>query len=228
MQVALPAPLSAFSRRRHVPLQRTRDISPTEADTASEPRLIPRLLTNREGTGEPSRPAACCDQRRHLGIRVSAERCFATVMLDEDLWRSLVAIGADHRVAWVHGCMLERGHRGDHQALVCRAGVQDYWVQWDASRKPHLNAVVDLPAPRREAHPATDAPRLPREEAGPGIADTFRASASGPLDSRESGSRDNALWAIASALQRLADVIAAAFDASEDPGRHGRRRGTNR
>ncbi|MCV7036186.1 hypothetical protein BMW24_007400 [Mycobacterium heckeshornense] len=159
---------------------------------------------------------------------MSADQCFAIVMLDEELWRSLVAIGADHHVAWVHGCMLEHGHRGDHQALVCRAGVRDYWVQWDASRKPRLTVAVDSPGPRPAGRPPIDAPRLPRQEARPAVADASSTSASEQLHSPESASRDHALWAIASALQRLADVIAAAFDPSEDRGRHGPGRGGER
>lgn len=134
-------------------------------------------------------------------------------MLDEELWRSLAAIGGDHQVAWVHGCALERGHGGDHRALAYRAGVQGYWVQWDESRKPRLDTVGDAPQPRQPQ---------PRQPAPPTTGPALPASAS------QSASRGDALWAIAAALERLADVIAAAFDSNEDPGRHGRGRGSDR
>ncbi|ORW05891.1 hypothetical protein [Mycobacterium kyorinense] len=126
------------------------------------------------------------------------DRCFASVMLDDELWRSLAAVGADHQVPWVHGCTLEHGHDGDHRALAYRGGGQDYWVHWDERRKPRLDTVGD-PAP----------PQPP--PAMPTIAHVSPAPASEQPD---------ALWAIAAALERLADVIAAAFDSPDKPGRH--------
>jgi hypothetical protein len=152
---------------------------------------------------------------------VSADRCFATVMLDEELWRSLVAVGGEHQVAWAHRCMLEHGHAGDHRALAYRAGGQVYWVQWDESRKPRLNTALEPPPPGREARPPIEPPDQPRHAAPLTIAHTFPASASEQLDSPKSVSRAGALWAIAAALERLADVIAAAFNSTEDGGRHG-------
>ncbi|MCV7231547.1 hypothetical protein [Mycobacterium branderi] len=137
---------------------------------------------------------------------MTADRCFASVMLDEELWRSLAAIGADHQVAWVHGCALEHGHGGEHRALAYRDGGQDYWVQWDEKRKPRLDTAVDAtpPAPQPAPPPTLTSP----------------ASASAQPDSPTSVSQTDALWAIAAALERLADVIAAAFDPSDKPGRH--------
>lgn len=130
------------------------------------------------------------------------DRCFASVMLDEDLWRSLAAIGADHQVAWVHGCALEHGHAGDHRALAYHGGGQDYWVLWDEKRKPRLETAGDAPPP-------APAPTI-----------TSAASASAQPNSSASVSQTDALWAIAAALERLADLIAAAFDPTDKPGRH--------
>lgn len=125
-------------------------------------------------------------------------------MLDEELWRSLAALGADHQVAWVHGCTLEHGHDGDHRALAYRGGGQDYWVRWDEKRRPRLDTAGDT------------APPQPRQATPPPITP---ASAPEP-DPPHSASRADALWAIAAALERLADVIAAAFNAPDRPGRH--------
>jgi hypothetical protein len=151
---------------------------------------------------------------------VSADRCFATVMLDEELWKSLVAIGGQHRAAWVHGCVLEHGHGGEHRALAYRAGVQVYWVQWGESRKPRLNTAVESAPPGQNARPPVEPSDRPRQAPPPTIAPAFPASPSEQLDSPKSMSQADALWAIAAALERLADVIAAAFNSTENQGRH--------
>jgi hypothetical protein len=142
-------------------------------------------------------------------------------MLDEELWQSLAAIGADHQVAWVHGCILEHGHRGDHRALAYRAGAQHYWVQWGEARKPRLNRDVEATPPGRQDRPPIEPPTQPLQAAPPTITHASPPSASAQADSPNSLSRADALWAIAAALERLADVIAAAFDSTENRGRHG-------
>jgi hypothetical protein len=149
-------------------------------------------------------------------------------MLDEEQWRSLVAIAGEHQVAWVHGCMLEHGHGGDHRALAYRAGVQVYWVHWDEIRKPRLDAAVESAPPGQNARPRIEPPDQPLQAAPPTIAHPFPASASEQPDSPKSVSRPDALWAIAAALERLADVIGAAFNSAEDRRRHGGGRGSDR
>lgn len=149
---------------------------------------------------------------------MSDDRCFATVMLDEELWKSLASIGGQRRAAWVHGCMLEQGHGGDHRALAYRAGVQVYWVQWDERRKPRLSTAVGPTPPGLNARPPVEPPdqlRQPQPQATARV-----CPASEPRDSRKSVSDTDALWAIAAALERLADLIAAAFNSSEGRGRH--------
>jgi hypothetical protein len=147
-------------------------------------------------------------------------------MLDEELWKSLAAIGGQHRAAWVHGCVLEHGHGGEHTALAYRSGVQVYWVQWGESRKPRLNTAVEAAPPGRNARPRVEPPRVeppdrPRQAPPPRtIAHAVPTSPSEQLDSPKSESQADALWAIAAALERLADVIAAAFNSTEHRGRH--------
>ena len=81
------------------------------------------------------------------------DRCYATTLVDEELWRSLAALEPAHEVAWVHGCVLEHGHRGDHRALAYRAGPLSYWLQWDEGRTPRIST-TDRPDPvAREARP---------------------------------------------------------------------------
>ncbi|GBE66719.1 hypothetical protein MFM001_31810 [Mycobacterium sp. MFM001] len=130
-------------------------------------------------------------------------------MLDEELWRSLAAMGADHQVAWVHGCALEHGHDGDHRALAYHGGGQDYWVLWDEKRKPRLYTAGDVKPPTQ-----------PRPAKPPTITNASPTSISEQPDPPKSVSEPDALWAIAAALERLADVIAAAFDPNDKPGRH--------
>ena len=150
---------------------------------------------------------------------MSADRCFATVMLDEDLWRSLVALGGEHQVPWVHGCMLEHGHGGDHRAPAYRAGALVYWLEWDERGKPRVNTAVESAASGWLARPRVGPPDQPRPPAPPTVADDS-AAASEQLDSPKSVSTADALWAIAAALEHLADVIANAFNSTEEGGRH--------
>ena len=145
---------------RHFVTSLVRNKLSQAADTASEPRL-----TNQEGLDGALTPAAVRDQCPPPGGTVIGDRCYATVLLDEELWRSLAALDPAHEVAWVHGCELEHGHRGDHHALAYRAGLLSYRLQWD-------------------------------------------------------GSQAEALWAIAAALESLADVIAGALNPVEASGRH--------
>ena len=148
------------------------------------------------------------------------DRCYATVLLDEKLWRSLAGLHPAHEVAWVHGCALEHGHRGDHHALAYRAGPLGYWLQWDERSTPRVST-TDRPDPRaREASPRGEPSGQPQHVERPTPARHSSTAAAEPPGSRNSGSQAEALWAIATALERLADVIVGALNPPEATGRH--------
>src|SRR5882757_1508418 len=105
--------LCACGHRAHFVTASVRNKVSQAADTASEPRH-----TITRGLDDALAPAVGRDQFRPLGGTVIGDRCYATVLLDEELWRWLAALDPAHDVAWVHGCELEHGHRGDHHALV--------------------------------------------------------------------------------------------------------------
>ena len=138
-------------------------------------------------------------------------------MLDEELWNSLAAVGGQHP-AWVQGCTLEHGHDGDHRAPPYRAGRHAHWVQWDDRKKPRLATAVWAP-PRRNARP----PAQPRDQRRQAAAPTTQDPASPSERPNPSRSQADALWAIAEAIQRLADVIGAALNSTNDGGGRHRR-----
>jgi hypothetical protein len=151
---------------------------------------------------------------------VIGDRCYATVLLDEELWRSLAALDPAHEVAWVHGCELEHGHRGDHHALAYRAGLLSYWLQWDERHIPRIST-TDRPDPlAREVSPRGEPRGQPQHAERPTMAEHSSTAAAEPAVSKNSGSQAEALWAIAAALERLADVIVGALNSAEAPGRH--------
>ena len=146
------------------------------------------------------------------------DRCYATALVDEELWRSLAALEPAHEVAWVHGCVLEHGHRGDHRALAYRAGALSYWLQWDEGHGPRIST-TDRPDPlAREARPRGDPSGQPQHLERPTMAGHSSTAAAEPAGSTNSGSQAEALWAIAAALQRLADVIVGALNPAEHLG----------
>jgi hypothetical protein len=143
---------------------------------------------------------------------VIGDRCFATVLLDEELWRSLAALDDAHEVAWVHGCVLEHGHPGDHQALAYRAGPNSYWLQWDEGHRPRIST-ADRPVPRVPSGQPQHAERsTPAKHSS--------TTAPEPPTPKNSASQAEALWAIAAALEHLADVIVGALNSAEATGRH--------
>ena len=95
----------------------------------------------------------------HLYPLWSAITFAPRVLLDEELWRSLAALDRADEVPWVHGCVLEHGHRGDHRALAYRAGALSYWLQWDEGHGPRFST-TDRPDPleRRPAHGVNHGP----------------------------------------------------------------------
>jgi hypothetical protein len=157
-----------------------------------------------------------------MGGVVIGDRCYATVLLDEELWRSLAARDLGHEVAWVHGCALEHGHRGDHHALAYRAGPLSYWLRWDERRRPRIsNSTSDRPDPlSRKASPRGEPSGQPQDADRPTPVKHSSTAAAEPPGSTNSRSQAEALWAIAAAVERLADVIVGALSPAEASGRH--------
>jgi hypothetical protein len=155
-----------------------------------------------------------------LGGIVIGDRCYATVLLDEELWRSLAARDLAHEVAWVHGCALEHGHRGDHRALAYRAGPLSYWLQWDERRRPRISTTGGPDPHARKASPRSEPSGQPQDADRPTLAKHTSTGAAKPPGPTNSGSQAEALWAIAAALERLADVIVGALNPAEASGRH--------
>ncbi len=153
---------------------------------------------------------------------MDAERCRATVTLNEPLRRSLGLWSGATEFAHVHGCVLHGGPHGQHRALAnpedgrCwfrwddtgfRLGIADaaHRVQWggqqqsprhagsaagsDSARLATVTTNLTTPPPRRGRH---------------------AADANAPYRAPQPRSPTAALWAIATALERLADFIAAA------------------
>jgi hypothetical protein len=151
---------------------------------------------------------------------MNGDRCYATVLLDEELWRSLTALDPSHEVAWVHGCELGHGHHGDHHALAYRAGRLSHWLQWDERHIPHIST-TDRPDPLAgDAGPRGEPRGLPRHAERPTTAAHSSTAAAESAVSKNSGSQADALWAIAAALERLADAIVGAPNPHDAPGRH--------
>jgi hypothetical protein len=175
---------------------------------------------SQEGLDDALTPAAGRDHVRPPGCTVIGDRCYATALLDEELWRSVAALDGPQELAWVHGCALEHGHRGDHQALVYRAGPLSYWLQWGESGRARIST-TDQPNPlAREASPRREPSGKPQQAERPTPANHLWAPSAEPPGSQSSGSQAEAQWAIAAALERLADVIVAAFNPAETTGRH--------
>jgi hypothetical protein len=130
--------------------------------------------------------------------------CFGSVLLDNELWQSLTAMNG-RNVPWVHNCALDPGHHGDHGALAYHVeGEPQCWLRWPDTGPVRLD-LVELSPPGRHSKSLSAPPNPP-----PRSTTTTDASAP-PLPEDRSPGRDSqaeALWAIAAALERLADVVA--------------------
>jgi hypothetical protein len=159
------------------------------------------------------------------------DRCRATVLLHGPLRRSLLAAAGGYQVPRTCGCTLSEGHRGAHHGLAYDTGVRRCWFRWDewgfhlggageapyASPRPHRRAQS-----RRRGPPAAGLPLTP---GGPPAADGPDAGRIAQAHgSPELISLAQALWAVAAALKRLADTIAAEHSTldSQTPGPQGR------
>jgi hypothetical protein len=123
-------------------------------------------------------------------------------MLHGPLLRSLAAATGAHPMPLEHRCGLAAGHPGAHHALASHHGTRRCWFRWDyegfrvgAAPKP-AQPVADgnTAGPRRPPEPAADA------------ADSHQRG--GPRRAPLSPSGDEALWALAAAVQQLSAVIA--------------------
>jgi hypothetical protein len=133
----------------------------------------------------------------------SIDRCSATVTLPGTLYRSLAAAANTSEVAPVLGCALQRGHRGRHQGRACSGPGEHCWLRWDEWGFRLGRAQPRNPAPR---HAPTRARHRVSDAACPPAAAQPAAVPQPP----ESRSQLDALWAIAAALTRLAEVVDAA------------------
>jgi hypothetical protein len=145
------------------------------------------------------------DRRRVTGA--DGAGCYGSVLLDEHLRSSLAEMNGAP-VPWVHGCVLDHGHHGDHgEPVYQRDGEPPQWIRWP-EHGPARMEKIQPGAPGRHAqqqpssasHPQPPPPRPanapPHHDAEPALP--------------AAGSQSEALWAIAAALERLADVVAQA------------------
>jgi hypothetical protein len=162
---------------------------------------------------------------RSTGIAVramNADRCRATVTLDEPLRRSLGSWSGGTELAQVHGCVLHGGHRGQHRAMA-NPDDRRCWFRWDdsgfrlglADASHRAQGGGQEPSPRHAGFAA-------RSSDARSAAATTNLTASSPRRGRHAAdsyapyrspqprSPTEASWAIATALERLADVIAVA------------------
>jgi hypothetical protein len=146
---------------------------------------------------------------------VSGDRCYATVLLDAEVLRSLIAQIGEDDGAWAHGCVLENGHRSDHLAQPHGARALSCWVQWHDGGQAHIGTTG------RDIGSAVEPPDSEARALSAITTSYATAAAAIQPEPATSGSQAEALWAIAAALQHLADVIAAALGArDDDTGRH--------
>ncbi|RDH77745.1 hypothetical protein DVS77_15400 [Mycolicibacterium moriokaense] len=130
--------------------------------------------------------------------------CYGSVLLDNELWQSLAALNG-HDVGWVQGCVLEDGHDGDHGApAFISDGQPQQWLRWRHTGPARIQQVDPAPPGRHSAEER----QAPEVQAAEPIAAASPAANSQASTSQASGSQDEALWAIAAAIDRLAKAIA--------------------
>jgi hypothetical protein len=147
---------------------------------------------------------------------VNSGVCYGSVLLDNELRQSLTAMnGSD--VPWIHGCVLDHSHDGDHGAPAYQVdGGPQHWLRWPHSGPARLER-VELSAPGRHSGSVSAPPpdRAPSQATTSSDATADRPGADGiPTP----GSHDEVLWAIATALERLADAVARLGNQYRDKG----------
>lgn len=147
-------------------------------------------------------------------LEMNEGECFGSILLHDALWQSLTAVNGQS-VPWVHGCILERGHDGDHGAPAYHTqGEPQHWLRWADAGPAHLERVEPTrPGRHTKAHAAP--PNTPLPEVPP--AKSAKPEPPGESGFPRSDVQAEALWAIAAALDRIAEVIATyAANASRD------------
>lgn len=140
-----------------------------------------------------------------LGHRMTDSGCYGSVLLDKELWNTLSEMnGGD--VPWVHGCALDHGHDGDHGAPAYGMdGVAEHWLRWRNTSPARLER-VELSPPGRHSRSLGEPP--PNRRPAPSPTGIAAARSPGEVGLPATGSQTEALWAIAAALERLADAVA--------------------
>jgi hypothetical protein len=78
--------------------------------------------------------------------------CFGSVLLDNELWQSLTSMNG-RSVPWVHSCVLDHGHDGDHGAPAYHVdGEPKHWLRWPDTGPVRLAPVEPSP-PGRHSKP---------------------------------------------------------------------------
>ena len=141
------------------------------------------------------------------------------MLLDEGLWRSLSAVDGAHEVAWVYRCVLSMVTLAITMLLSITLAGKAIGLNGTKSADPAsvlLTSRTRLGEPRfGENSPITWEGQYRNNSRGT----RWRLRQSSAC-SPKPGSQDEALWAIAAALEHLADVIAAAPNSGGDTGRH--------
>jgi hypothetical protein len=134
--------------------------------------------------------------------------CYGSVLVDNDLWQSLTAM-TGRNVPWVHGCVLAHGHDGDHGAPAHYLdGSPQQWLRWSDAGPARLEVVEPSP-PGRHSRPLSSTPGRPTRRSTTTTTTASPAHRPGDVDSQVTGTPAEALWAIAAAIDRLADIVAA-------------------
>jgi len=155
-------------------------------------------------TDSPVQPAQVHPVPRDNGV---TERggCYGSVLLDNELWQSLSAMNG-RAVPWVHGCALDHGHDGDHGAPAYHLDEEpQQWLRWPDTGPARLEQVDPSP-PGRHSRPLNSAPARPAPRPAP-PATSAQAHQPGDAQIPVAGSQTEALWAIAAAIDRLADAV---------------------
>jgi hypothetical protein len=148
---------------------------------------------------------------------VNGGGCYGSVLLDNELWQSLTAMNG-HDVPWVYGCVLDHGHDADHGAPAYHVdGEPQQWLRWPDTGPTRLER-VEPSAPGRHSKPQGSPPYQPSPPPRSTTASGSPAHRRGGVGVPATGSEAEALWAIAAAVERLADAIVRLGNAPRDNG----------
>ena len=141
--------------------------------------------------------------------------CYGSLLLDNELRQSLTAMsGRD--VPWVHGCALDHGHDNDHGAPIFPVdGEPQQWLRWPDTGPARIER-IELSPPGRHSKPGRSAPGHPKPQST--AATGTPAHRPRDVGRPATGSQTDALWAIAAAIDRLADAVARLGNPHRDRG----------